>query len=216
MNDNTLFQEVDEDMARQRFEALWQRYGVWVVTVALILVVATGGWTFWHTKQIEKNETLTASLLALTEDAQADTAKQIATLQNFADANKGSTQAALAQLRVADLLMHQGQKDKAIALYDSMAADSHVRYEYQQLAAFLALQAVMDTAAPADLDKRLTPLLDSRSPWRLSALEDQAVLALRAGDKDKARKALAEIKQTPQVPVSLATRATDLLRFIGE
>ena len=40
---NTLFQEIDEDLDRQKMEAMWKRYGSWVIIFALAIVIVTAG-----------------------------------------------------------------------------------------------------------------------------------------------------------------------------
>ena len=49
-----IFQEVDEEVRRERLQKLWQEYGPVFVAVALILVLGVGGWRgyqWWETKK---------------------------------------------------------------------------------------------------------------------------------------------------------------------
>jgi len=74
----------------------------------------------------------------------------------------------------------------------------------------------MDDGDPVVLQKRLQPLLADNAPWRYSAMEDEGFLALRAGDKAKAKQVFTELAQDAGVPPGIAARATDMARFIDE
>ena len=50
-----VFQEVDEDLRRDRAAKLWKRYGIFVIAAAVAIVIATGGYVAWknyRTKQL--------------------------------------------------------------------------------------------------------------------------------------------------------------------
>jgi len=66
-----------------------------------------------------------------------------------------------------------------------------------------------------ELSERLQPLTAQDGAWRFSALEAQAYLALRAGDKSKAETILTGLSQDVRAPRSLASRASDVLRTLN-
>src|SRR5262245_27658910 len=42
-----IFQEVEEDVRRERYEQLWKKYGNYVIAAAAVLVLAVGGYQAW-------------------------------------------------------------------------------------------------------------------------------------------------------------------------
>ena len=54
------------------------------------------------------------------------------------------------------------------------------------------------------------------SPWRFSAREMSAVLAARAGDKDKARTLFQQLADDSQAPAGVRSRAADLATLYGK
>jgi len=38
-----IFQEVEEDVRKERYEQLWKKYGNYIIGAAAILVIAVGG-----------------------------------------------------------------------------------------------------------------------------------------------------------------------------
>ena len=49
-----IFREVDEDIRNERFKRLWDRFGPYVIGVAVLIVVVTAGyrgWQYWQNSQ---------------------------------------------------------------------------------------------------------------------------------------------------------------------
>ena len=39
-----IFQEVDEEVRREQFKKLWQRYGNYIIAACILIVVAAAAW----------------------------------------------------------------------------------------------------------------------------------------------------------------------------
>jgi len=39
-----IFREVDEEVRRDQFKKLWERYGIFFIALAVLFVAAVGGW----------------------------------------------------------------------------------------------------------------------------------------------------------------------------
>ncbi len=211
-----ILQEIDEDLERQKIEALWKRYSVYVYVLAGAIVIGAAAMTGWHSHREQKEQKASLALIEILDDKNADTSKQIAELETFAQRNYGEAQAVIARLDAAGLAVKSGDLAKAVTLYDAVSSDTKADPFFRQLADLMAVQAQMDTADPVILQKRLQPLLADNAPWRFTAKEYAAFLALRAGDKAKAKQYFVELSQDATVPKSLAERATDMLRYINE
>ncbi len=49
-----IFHEVDEEVRRERLQKLWERYGIYVIALAVLIVAAIGVWRgyeYWETKK---------------------------------------------------------------------------------------------------------------------------------------------------------------------
>lgn len=215
MTDNNLFQEIQEDLDRQKMEAFWKRYGVVILAAALGIVIATGGYSVWNSMRMEKNQRATADYMAALK--QTDPAKELEALQNFAGNNKGSTQATFAQLQAAALALKEDKREEALRIYDAVAHDGAADPAFRQLADLYSVRAQLDTGDPAELQKKLEPLMADKAPWRYTAREYAGYVALRAGDKQKARQIFAELAQADTaIPQTLSSRAADMLRYVSE
>ena len=80
-----------------------------------------------------------------------------------------------------------------------------------------AVQELNTTGAGlAGLEARLKPLMDGASSWRFSATEITGLLAMRAGDKARARKLYASLAGDGRAPQGVRARAQEMLSIIGQ
>ena len=214
MTEHNLFHEVQADLERQKLEALWKQYGLWVVVVALGIILATAGSTAYRSWKISNDQRLTAELLDA-DKVGNDQLTSIENLEKFAAANSGANQADMALLHAGAIAIDKNDTAKAISFFDAVANDAKAEPAFRQLGDLLSVQVQLDTGDAAALSARLQPLTEERAPWRFSALEEQGYLALRANDKSKARQIFAELSQDARVPPTMSARAADILRSLN-
>jgi hypothetical protein len=213
MSEHNLFQEVEDDLERQKLEGLWKKYGFWVITAALGVVISTASSTAYRTWKIEHNRKVTYDLLSANRETM-DISKNVEMFQKFAEINGDEKHAALALLRAGALSL-ETDKAKAAGYFDQLANDEKADPVFRQLGSLLSVQAQLDSGEPEKLSQRLQPLTAQGAAWRYSALEGQGYLALRAGDAAKARTIFAELSRDERAPRSIAARAIDILRTLN-
>ena len=215
MSDDHLFREVDEDVRRDRFEALWKRYGRHAFAAVTLIVVVAVGVVLWLQFQ-ERQRLAAGGQFAAAAQLAADGEPELALDEFAALADSGGRgYRLLARLRQAALLVELGDIEDAVALYDEIAADGGVDRVYQDLATLLAVMHQVDDGDPAALIARLAPMSADGNPWHFSARELTAVLAMRAGDTARARELFTDLAGDLEAPASLRARASELLAALG-
>lgn len=215
-----IFDEVSEDLRAERAQRLLRQYG-WLLLVAAVLVVAAvGGWKYWRYHQSQSRAAVAASFMAAATEANspldAQSPARAGASNTFATlaANGPSGYRTLARLREA-ALDAATNPPAALALWDKVSADEEADPELRHLADLLWAQHQVDTADPAAVEGRLVPLLANDSLWRPLALECQAWLKLRTGDKPGAIAILRDIVALPTSPNGVRARASFLLVRLG-
>ncbi len=215
-NHDSLIQEIDDDLARKQMEALWKKYAPFVIGGALAIIAATAGITGWKNYTTQTEQKATQALVEIVDKDYKTPEEKIAAFESFAKDSSKKPLAVFAKFEAASVALEQNKREQAIALYDGLAADTAAQPLYRDLAALFSVQAQLDSGDPAALEARLAPLMKMGNPWRFSAYEFAAYLALRVGDKEKAGKLFAELKAMPDAPASLAMRASDVLQWLSE
>lgn len=217
MKSEEFIREVDEELRRDRLAVAWRRYGGAVVGLALLAVLGTAGkvvWDRWRQQELAAEAgRYAAAEEALAAARPADAAAALAALA--ADGQTGY--ATLARLREAEAKLALKDEAGADAALEALAQGGGAAGDpiLRDLGTVLAAAREIDAGDPAALRARLEPVAAAGSPWRDLARELLAVLAIRAGDLDSARKLLGEIAGDAGVPASQKSRAQELLQAIG-
>ncbi len=209
------FQEVDEDLKREQYLKLWQKYGRYAVGAAVAVVLATAGvigWREYQTSQRMEEGRRYEAALRLSQDGKPEEA--LAALAELA--GSGTGYAALAGLREGALRAKEGDIAGAVAAYNRIADNGGIDANIRQLATLLAVLHGLDSEEPAAMVARLEPLTADDSPWRHSALELSALAALRAGETARAREIFTRLTDDSTAPAGVRGRAEELLSVIGE
>jgi hypothetical protein len=207
--------EVDEELQRDRLSTLWHRYGRLVIAGAVLLVVGVAayeGWQAWRASQMQAEALRFA-------DAQSELDQQhwkegAAALQSFAGTAEGGY-ATLARFREADALQQAGDRAGAAAALDAVAGEADADPLLRDLAALLSAQLQLDTASVEDLRSRLVPLAEAGRPWRNSARELLALVAIRAGDHQQAQETLSALASDAEATPAQKQRAEVLKESIA-
>ena len=206
-----IFKEVEEDLRREKYEQLWQRYGRWVIALAVLAVLGTAGSVAWQRYQQHREAQLAeqyGAAIALTDPSTGDLAKADAALANIADAGGGY--GALASLERAAVKAKAGDIDGAAKIYDAMVADSTTPAALRDLAKLLKVMRLVDSGDPAALTSDLAPLMAPENPWRFTATELTAILALKSGDQKHATELFTQLADDQAAPSGLRARAAEM------
>lgn len=210
-----IFNEVDEEVRREKLKQFWERYNAAIIGVALLIVIGVGGWRAWQWYDQKKAAEAGAAFeTAVSLDASGKTAEAQAAFERIA-ATGTSGYRLLARIREATEL---AQKDRtaAVAAYDSVAKDSGVERIFQDLATIRAALLLLDSAPLSDIQQRLEPLSANDRPFRHTAREIMALSAWRAGDKAAARRWANLILTDPDTPAASRARVEVIGTLLGE
>jgi hypothetical protein len=209
-----LIREVDEELRREQFARLWDRYGLYGLAVAALIVIGVGGYKFWEARQMATAEAAGARYEAVTQILEEGKLEDA--LKGLQDIAKDGPQgyAALARLQLAGNAAKAGRTAEALAAYEALADGKSVD---PLLADFARLQAAalkLETADWTEMQNRLTPLTSEKNAWRFSARELLGLAAYRAGKLDDAKQVLVALVADPEVPAAIGERARMLMSMI--
>lgn len=210
---DNLLREIQEDLRREKLETLWKRYGSWLIGAAVAIVLAVAGFQAWRAWQISRLEARSAAFMAAETLAQTDPAAAVEAYADLADEG-GEGYGLLARFREAALLARQGRPENAVDAYEEIAAGASEPL-YRDLAALRAIALRLDmNNQPSEMDalaERLSALAEPAGPWRFSAQELGAALALQRGDHARARELLAKLQADIETPPGIRERASEML-----
>lgn len=210
-----LFREVDEDLRHEQMQKLWKQFGPIVIasSVLIVLIVAGyQGWKAWQNHQRTTNAVAYEQALSL-----ADTGKESDAITALAAlaAKGGKGTADLAQMQQAILLQKSGKTSEALAIYQAMATAKGGDPILRDVAALhYALLGLNSSASSDSIAATIAPMAAPGLPFEHSARQIQALLALKEGRIDDARKQLQDLADDASTPSGMRSRAKTLLQSL--
>ena len=214
MSDRDFFREVDEAVRHDKYQQLWDRYGVYALGGAAVLVVAVAGyngWLAWQEKRAADAGAKFSQALSMEDGADAGKARE--SLTALAEQGPGGYRV-LARFQLAAAEAKAGETDKAVADYDALANDPSVDPILQGHATLQAAALRLDKADYAEMEQRLKGLLDSNSAWRFSAHELLGLSAYRLKDMREAERQFSVLVGDQGTPPNMRERADMMLALI--
>ena len=204
-----IFDEVEEDLRAERARQMWQRFGTPVAVLLVLVVAGVGGWQGWQWHQNRERAAAAVAFMTDHRAAEAEGADLPAIAGRFEGlaANSPAGYRTIALLRAAALKAETGEMPAALALYDRVANDGEADPIYREFATLMWVLRSMDTAEPSVLAARIAPLTRPGQPWSASARELSALVALKSGQRDEARRALEALAADVTAPRSIRDRA---------
>jgi len=209
-----IFQEVDEEVRREKLKKLWDRYSVHLIAAAVLIVVGIGAWRgyeYWLAKQAAAAGADFEAAMALSEEGKHAEAE--AAFAKVATEAPGGYRT-LARMRAAGALA-QIKPGDAVKAFDELAADASLGATWQDLAAVRAGMLLVDTTSLADMRRRLDPLAEPTRSFRHTARELLAMSAWRNHDPAAARRYLDMIATDAETPPGTRARAEVLSALIA-
>lgn len=208
-----IFHEVDEEVRREQLKKLWDKYSIYLVGAAVLIVLGIAGWRGyeWYVgkKAAEAGAQFEAAL-SLAEQGKL-TEAEAAFAKIASEAPQGYR--LLARFRTASALAASKPED-AVKAYDVLSADGSIGQTWQDLAGIRAGLLLVDTAKFADLSARLTPLAEPSRPYRHTARELLALSAWKSNDTAGAKRYIDMIAADGETPQALRQRMDVLSALI--
>lgn len=212
-----IFREVDEDIRQEKYRRLWDRFGPWVIGVAVLIVVGTGGYRGWLYWQETRSQSAGDTFQEAIKLSEAQNYEEAAALYGELEDALGGYPA-LAQMRRASDLARSGQTEDAIAAFDAISADSSLLAGLRHAATLRAGFLAVDSQPYDAIADRVEPLTGETDPFRASAREILALSAWKNGDAETARKWISALEDDAETPVDVTRRVTllaDIIRASG-
>lgn len=211
-----IFNEIDEELRRDKAQAWWKRYGKYAMAGCAVLLAGVAAYT-WYQEQ------RSAEILSLADrygQAQlqiqaGENPAAVATLTELADDAGEYGVALMARFRAAGLIAESGDPGAAAVAFGEIANDTSVDILYRDLASVMAILHGSNAGEdPQALLDRIEPLAADGQPWRFSARMIAASLAVGLGDTEQAVDFLKQVADDPEAPNSARGQAAEILQAI--
>jgi hypothetical protein len=205
-----VFHEVDEEVRREQLKKLWDRYSIYIVAAAVLLVAAVGAWRGYSWWEARRAAEAGAAFEVATNLAEAGKHAEAEAAFARIAADATATYRQLARVRAAAELAQTDQK-AALAAYESITADGGVNALLREVAALRAAALLIDAGSLEEARAKLEPLAGNEQPFRHTARELLVLAAWRAGNAAEAKRWADVVTTDAQTPGNVRLRVERLI-----
>jgi hypothetical protein len=202
-----LFREIEEDLRRDQVKQLWEKYGIYVVGLAVAIILVAAAIVGWRAYERSRDEAASAHYDAIVAASAKEKPEEAAKAFGDFAATAPSGYASLAKLRQAAALLDAGDRKGAVAVYDALADGSGGSPLVRGMARVKAGLLVADTASYDEMKSRMAPISGADNPWRNNARELVGLAAWKSGKYVEAEAQFDAIVNDPQASAGLRDRA---------
>ncbi len=203
-----IFDEIEEDLRRDRMTLLWQRYGNFILGFAILIVIGVAGnqgYDYWRESRAQAAGD--AFFEAVIANEPLDALNSIST--ELPDGYK-----MLAKFRMAALQADNNDKTNAEESYLALSRDVAIDPFYRETALLLSVMNAPEVVNKNELIERISGLAEFAGPLQGLALETTAGLYLKLDNPKKAISTLSRASELADISPSLRQRMSQSLLIL--
>lgn len=212
---DAFLREVDEDLKNESLKKLWDKYGMLItalVVVVLTMAVSYESLKTWYIRRAEN--WADAYAVALSLHSQGRYEDSMDALNMIID-NKYGAFADLAKMQQVDVLLDSQKENEALALLEEIIANKKFNVQLRDAAIVKLASYRQDTFSLDEMRNLLRPILDNpQNAWYASAEDMVALTMIRDGDVDGAKHVYEKLLNNHDVSDDLKSRIKDILSVL--
>ncbi|WP_102226494.1 tetratricopeptide repeat protein [Acidimangrovimonas sediminis] len=211
MSDSDSFiDEVTEEVRRDKLFAAFRKYG-WIAILVIVVLVGGAAWKEW---QIAKHRSAAQAFGDAVLGAQSD-AKPGAAAKGLDGIAAEGGQKAVVEMLAASEYQKAGDTKAAMAALDKVAQDQSVPQAYRDLAQLKKVSIAGDLMSKDQRTQVLGALAQPGRPFRLLAMEQQALMQVAEGKTKTAIATYTQIRDDAGATAGLRQRAHQMIVALG-
>jgi len=215
MVDDNVFREVDEELRRERLEALWNKYGTIVIGAIIVLILGIAGSIWWQNQQVSKRQAAGDQYIqALRDVAKSDTDKADEKFKVLIE-NSPNGYEIMSRLHLAANLASKGQTGEAEILYKKVTLNPSADKILRDYAKLNLAILKLENATYEETSKALGEFTKAGAIWQNTANEVVALAAFKEGKYDSAKTRFSDILTNKSTPSALKRRAQVMMDVIA-
>ena len=211
-----IFQEVDEEVRREKFKSIWKAYGGHIIAAVVALVLGTTiavGWREYESRrQLEESNRFMAAVELLKGAKYQEAASAFEELAENAEEGYSL----ISRFRAATAHKAGGNHANAVKTILGISSDSNIDELYRSLANLLIVMLKFEVEESDDLGTELKRMSGDDSIWRHSARELTGILAFKNGELELAKSEFQKLADDLGAPRGTRARALRILQVIGD
>ena len=160
--------EIEEELRKKQLKALWDRLGLYLIVIILIIIMSFGGYEFSKYLGYKNSESASdqyENALAFLSDENNSGAIDI--FESLIGESNGYS--GLSLFNLSNIAIKEGDKVLALEYLARAAKDKNLSKKINDFAILKSGYIMLDNAEIANIEDKLSSLLDSQGPFSFYA-----------------------------------------------
>ena len=205
-----VLRQIDEDLRSEKLSKLWNKYGLYLVSVIIVIVISVIGYQLNVSISKSKNEILVETYINATNEN--NFIKQIPLYEEIISSNNEYL-SALAALRTSNLQVENDNIEEGLFILEKIAQNIEYDIIIRDLATYLLFIAKIEDPDDVATNLNLTKNRIENSSFKYSFLEIIALRKLILGDYEEAKKDFEDLIINLDLPIEIRNRAIKFIKL---
>ena len=206
-----VFQEVDEDIRKDRIKSIWKRYRIFFILFLLFVISAVCFNSFWTQYKLKKVEERSEKYFFAMDEVKVNAQKAADALKIFSDEeNDSSYHVLLVNLKEAAIRRSKNDLHNALNIYKNILGNN-IEQVYKNYVQIQLVEVLMELGNLEEAKTILSDVSNTNTAFASLAKEYIGYIAMQEGDLIKARNIFEELTESATTPITIKNRVKEIL-----
>ena len=208
-----IFNEVDEDIRKERYQNLWSKYGKYIIGFLVLIVTIFSLTQYLQSKNTSDNKKILDTYFTAIESIeknQLDLADQnLKTVYN----EKNKTLAAVSSIKLSQVYLEDNKKNQALSLLKDTYSNNSLDSIYRELALYKYIMINFENIEVSNIENMISLIENNNSEFNLYFQEMIGIKHLTLGNTKKANSIFTNLSLDENTPFDLRMRLDKLIQI---
>ena len=208
-----IFNEVDEDIRKERYQNLWSNYGKYIIAFLMLIVIAFSLTQYFQAKNISDNKAILDMYYSAAEGIEKNQLDFANNELEIVYNQKNKMLAALSGFKMSEIYLNNNQKEEAILLLEKIVANRSLESIYRELALYKYIMINFENIDISSIEKKIVSIGVNKNILHPYFQEIIGIKYLTAGNIEKANSVFTDLLLNEDTPFDLKMRLDKLIQI---
>ena len=208
-----IFNEVDEDIRKERYQNLWSKYGKYVIGFLILIVIFFSLTQYLQSKNISDNKNILDIYFTAVESIEKNQLDLADQNLNIVYNEKNKTLAAISSIKLSQVYLEDNQKNKALSLLEDIYNNNSLESIYRELALYKYIIINFENIEVDNIENMIGSIKNNNKIFDLYFQEMIGIKYLTLGDFKKANSIFTNLSLDENTTFDLRMRLDKLIQI---
>ena len=208
-----IFNEVDEDIRKERYQNLWSNYGKYIIAFLMLIVIAFSLTQYFQAKNISDNKAILDMYFSAAEGIEKNQLDFANNELEIVYNQKNKMLAALSGFKMSEIYLNNNQKEEAILLLEKIVDNRSLESIYRELALYKYIMINFENIDISSIEKKIVSIGVNKNTLHPYFQEIIGIKYLTAGNIEKANSVFTDLLLNEDTPFDLKMRLDKLIQI---